>query len=126
MNRLWHCFNCSTDFESPRDLCPQCGADGQDPRAGGIIAPRVVIHLDPPHAILLGRGLNTYACNPAIRVGSKGTRASGDPSAVNCPLCRETAIWKELDEASRVPHAYRIPARVAVPVMIEPSKETSG
>lgn len=119
MSRLWHCFNCSTDFQDARDLCPKCGADGKDPRAGGVIAPRVVIHFDPPHAILKNRGLGSYACDATVKVGQNGTRATGDPSVVNCPVCRDSAAWKAAIEDLTNPPAYRVPvAKVAEPVPV--------
>ena len=109
MNRLWHCFNCSTNFQAAKDLCPNCGADGKDPKAGGVIAPRMVIHLDPPHAILHSKGLGFHACDPTAQVGTKGMRATGDPMAVTCPACMETDAFKALQGNLDVPHAYRVP-----------------
>ncbi len=113
MERFWHCFNCSTDFAAVRDLCPKCGADGKDPKAGGCIAPRTVIHLDPPHATLRNRGTGAHACDPTVQVGTQGMRASGEITAVNCPACLASKAGQELQGNLDVPHAYRVPATIA-------------
>ena len=114
MNRLWHCFLCSLNFEGPKGICPQCNLDGSKPEAGGAIAPRAVIHFDPPDPAfpqLEGiRGLRHHACDPTVRVGSKGMRASGEIGSVTCPACKETEVYKRIAGESEVPHAYRVPA----------------
>lgn len=117
MNRLWYCFNCSTEFQSPRDLCPNCKADGQDPRAKGVIAPRKVIHFDPPHAYLHGKGLGFHACDPKAQVGTKGMQASGDIRCVNCPACIASAAGKAMQDELDNPAAFRVPDTVAPEIL---------
>lgn len=122
MDRLWLCFNCEPQnkFQGPKPICPGCGADGNDPKSGGCIAPRVVIHFDPPHPVLKGKGLNTHACDTATRVGTKGMQASGDVRAVNCPACLASEAAKRMAEELDTPHAYRVPATIAA---AEPAAE---
>jgi hypothetical protein len=112
--RLWLCFNCQPqhEFDGGKGICPKCGADHDDPKSRGAVAPRVVIHFDPPHAVLQGRGIGCYACDPTKAVGSQGTRATGDPRVVNCPACKLTTAWKAAIDDINNPPAYRVPSTI--------------
>lgn len=115
MERLWLCFNCEphTEFQGPLPVCPVCKADGKDPKAAGCIAPRMVIHFDPPHAVFRGKGVGFHACDPKAQVGTLGMRASGDIRAVNCPACLASEPAKKMADDLETPHAYRVPPTAA-------------
>lgn len=123
MEMLFRCYNCDPVggklFQSRVNTCPACKLSGDDPKVGGMIAPCVVIHFDPPHPIVKNRGLNIIACQPGKKVGEDGLRATGDPREVLCPACKVTKAWKDLSEWMAVPPAYRVPL-VPVP---EPAEE---
>lgn len=93
---LWRCTNCTDpdsgdpgrDFEGPKPVCPECGADRD------LVAKVEVIHLDPPSRFR-GRGLRHAACDPKVRVNAAGSvRMTGVPSAVTCRRCRATPAWR--------------------------------
>lgn len=92
--RLWRCNNCGGSFEHDRQECRACGIDAAaEPRFAGVVIPVETIHYDPPHPVVRGHGTGFLACDPSRRVA--GSRATGEPSVVNCPRCRETGVWKE-------------------------------
>jgi hypothetical protein len=93
MARLFRCNNCGRTFEADRPVCETCGVDeAQDGRLTGIVVPIATIHFDPPHPKVRHRGQGRLACDPKRLVA--GSRATGEPSVVNCRLCRETEAWK--------------------------------
>lgn len=92
MSKLWKCYNCETpigvigyDFESDVPVCPKCGLDGRDPVMASRMTERVVIHFDPPHPIMRGRGINKRACDGKP---IHGGYAVGEPANVTCPECK--------------------------------------
>jgi hypothetical protein len=110
---LYLCFNCLNDkgvpgkpFEADLPVCP-CGVDGRSPDMAAYVHKREVIHFDPPHAILKGRGVRKVACTGAA-VGT-GQMASGHPAAVNCRKCQETAEYakacEQFGEPAPIPDA---------------------
>jgi len=74
--------------------CPKCVADKAIPRYAPLISEVVMIHFDPPGDLPeYGRG--SLACDPATPIPNrKGDRASGEASAVTCPMCKQTDEWK--------------------------------
>jgi hypothetical protein len=93
MARLFRCNNCGRTFEADRPVCETCGIDqAQDGRLTGIVVPIATIHFDPPHPKVRHRGQGRLACDSKRLVA--GSRATGEPSVVNCRLCRETEAWK--------------------------------
>lgn len=100
---LWRCRNqrCSTagpaerpsfEFEADAPTCPKCGVDKRQPDGLHVIAAVAVIHYDPPHERVDGRGRNTLACQPKRPV--MGLHATGETARVNCPRCRDTDVYK--------------------------------
>lgn len=122
MGKLFRCYNCDgpggipgKDFEADRPECPDCGADPPT------VTERAVIHFDPPSGIR-NRGANDAACSPGIRVGSgQQIHMTGVPSAVTCPACRATRLWRDAAAAAGVP---TIPAELDVPVTLDPATLT--
>ena len=105
MARLWRCTNCGRTFESDRAACETCGIDqAQDGRLAGIVVPIVTLHYDPPHPKVRNRGRGHLACDPKRPVA--GSRATGEPSVVNCPRCRETEDWKRAAAAAGTPEFH--------------------
>jgi len=75
--------------------CPKCVADKAIPRYASLIAEIVMIHFDAP-GDLPGYGSGVMACEPTMTIPNKrGDRATGEPSAVTCPMCKQTDAWKE-------------------------------
>lgn len=123
MTRLWHCFNCATDFEGPTAKCTGCGAENEGGR--DIIAQRLVIHFDPPHPIIKGRGLGHHACNPEQKVASQGMRSTGYPGSVTCPMCKASEVWKEQQGLLDTPMAYRVPTAKPEPAIQNMTNEVT-
>lgn len=93
MTRQWRCNNCGASFQSDRQACAACGVDAQaEPRFAGVVVPVETVHFDPPHPVVRGYGTGRLACDPRKQVA--GSRATGEPSVVNCPACRATPEWK--------------------------------
>lgn len=97
--KAWKCYNCGpvpagSDFAAADPVCPDCGADGRTPEGAGVVLPRTVIHLDPPHPVYRGKGLKHLACQPAVKVGTGGRMATGDPRQVSCPACQRTEAYQ--------------------------------
>lgn len=98
--RPWRCVNpacterpfglCEYDFWAKEPVCPKCGANAKSPQSGHLIVELVIIHLDPPGA--WGRGQGVYACTGKP---FRKDPATGDPTVVTCPLCKELPAWKE-------------------------------
>jgi hypothetical protein len=85
-------------FEAEKPVCPKCGMDRDaDPTHAQYITERVVIHLEPPHAVKFDRGAGHAACNPDLKVGRvvKGVRVvtTGEPLAVTCEACKQTEAF---------------------------------
>jgi hypothetical protein len=100
--RLWRCNNCGRVFEADAPACLTCGIDqAQDGRLAGIVVPVATIHFDPPHPRARGRGQGRLACDPKRAVA--GSRATGEPSVVNCARCRESDEWKRASAAAGAP-----------------------
>lgn len=92
------CMNCTNDkgtpgkpFAADVPKCP-CGVDGTLPEYAAFIVPQAVLHYDPPHAILKGKGTNKAACDGKP---VQGRYATGDPREVNCDQCKEKKVWKD-------------------------------
>lgn len=92
---LWICWNCTDEmgrpgkkFEADAPVCP-CGVDGNKPEMTGYIAKCEVIHFDPPHPVLKGRGMRRRVCDDKP-IHEAGGLASGHPAAVNCGACKRT------------------------------------
>jgi hypothetical protein len=100
MAKLYRCYNCTDatdmpgkDFAADLPKCPYCGLDGSPgTRFENRIVQLRAIHFDPPHPTVKNAGTGLPACGRP-RVGNMAM--SGDPDAVNCPACRESAAWKE-------------------------------
>ncbi len=113
VQRLWKCYACSAsghDFQAAQPVCPNCGHDGSDPkdRMAHLIAPRVVLHFNPPKKwpLMIGTGLT--ACTKQ-KVGTAGIRATGEVAVVNCPACQATKEYKEVSGGLAVPNEYAVP-----------------
>lgn len=115
--RLWRCVNAKCwdegkqghDFtsEGPVGQCDKCGVRSDDKRFGSVIVPRVVIHYHPPSGVVEHIGTGSTACRPGEPAHKY--RSSGAPTAVNCPLCMETDVFKaNLAEISLHPD-YDVP-----------------
>lgn len=98
--KLWKCYNCLDDRDNPgREFfsdarcCPNCGLDAdKEERFKSRIIPCVLIHFDPPHDIVEGRGVNKPAC------GAKKWQAmTGVPSVANCPACKRTDEFRQAE-----------------------------
>jgi len=96
---LYLCYNCASaehpmgkPFEADLPVCA-CGVDGRVPEMAAYIAKREVIHFDPPHDILKGRGKRKHACSDEA-VG-RGPMAAGHPAAVTCAKCTATEVYRE-------------------------------
>lgn len=120
--RLWKCWNpkCADkqgipghDFTSEDHVgtCDKCGLKSDDARFGKLIVPRVVIHFDAPSGIVEGAGVNYAACSAEF-TRTKGYRMSGEPVAVNCPLCRETEVFKKHDHDAKLHPDYDVPVEI--------------
>lgn len=103
MKKLFRCYACKNekglpgrDFTAELPVC-ECGIDARLPRFAHLIVTREVIHFDAPfdHPELChSMGVGYPACDPAKKIGEQ-FRASGEPLAVNCPVCIETAAFKK-------------------------------
>ena len=97
-HRLYRCYNCpdareipGRDFLADKPVCPACGLDGAPgSRFENKIVQLRTVHLDPPHASVKGSGIGSPACGGK----REGAMMSGDPNAVNCPKCKESAAFK--------------------------------
>lgn len=81
--------------------CPNCGLSNTHVSHGGNVVPLLLVHFDPPLTKeMYGRaGKGHIACNPAepvVKARPKGQElyATGEPLAVTCPKCKETAAFK--------------------------------
>ena len=76
--------------------CPCCEISITDKRFGKVISPLVVMHFEPPSHVA-GYGRGHYACDPGkvvVQVATRGRElATGEPRAVTCPSCKETAAY---------------------------------
>lgn len=105
----WRCYNCNNDkgdpgldFYGDKPICPKCGLDGTNQRYRGLFAALKVIHFDAPDPALAKgsgrhtRGIGHAACDPKLKVGT--VQATGEPTVVNCPACRESQAWIDADK----------------------------
>lgn len=107
--KAWKCYNCEAkgtnpggfDFEAEKPVCPQCTADGSTPRGRHAVLPRVVMHFDPPTAVV-GVGENAIACRPTVNIigNRNGIRATGEPSVVTCEACKATDAYKNASKGA--------------------------
>lgn len=119
MARFWRCYNpkCQPadakvpgfDFISEHKMgqCPKCGIE-KGTRFGGFIVPLVVVHFDAPSGVVEGRGVGYAACD-VTRDTRKGYRMTGEPAAVNCPLCKDTAAFKGQETEVALHPDYDLP-----------------
>ncbi len=77
------------DHEPP--VCPTCGTDMRE--RPEFIVRRKLMHYDPPHARLKGRGKNEAACGRTGWESDDRTGYTGDPGAVTCDRCKATEVW---------------------------------
>jgi hypothetical protein len=90
---LYRCANCRRVAEHPAPRCEPCGLDpAADPRDATYLAELAVVHFDPPHRTVFGRGLGHAACDPKTRVGV-GASFTGERDHVTCPACRAAAAF---------------------------------
>lgn len=88
---LYRCLNCLREAESP--TCEPCGLDSaKDPKDARSIVELCILHFDPPHPTVRGRGLGHAACDPRMKVGT-GAMYTGEKSVVNCPACKESSAF---------------------------------
>lgn len=107
------CTNCGRAFRAARPVCEPCKIDpAANPRFAKAIVEQVTIHFDPPSHVP-GAGLYHRACQPDVS-GYGGQMATGEPSAVTCETCLETAAWQAAHEVSGEP---RIPAEHDEPLV---------
>lgn len=93
------CLNCADDkgipgkkFWSDTAKC-SCGVDATVPELASYLKKLVLMHYDPPHPVLHGRGTNKKLCDGQsvhTLVPAKESY-TGDPSCVTCPLCKAHA-----------------------------------
>lgn len=99
MTKLFRCNNCGRTFEADRPVCATCDIDAaQDARLADIVVPILTVHFDPPHPKVRRRGQGHLACD--LKRPVAGSRATGEPSVVNCSRCRESEEWKRAYAAS--------------------------
>ena len=97
--KRYRCTNCGTEFVADKPACATCAIDATtDPQAAHVIHALVVVHYDPPHAKIKGRGRGHHACDPSQRVGKKG-RATGEARNVNCDACKATPAFQDAVKA---------------------------
>lgn len=98
--RMYRCNNPvhglkGREFEADPEACIcECGWEWKNEIVRqGYMQELIILHFDPPSEFP-NRGLRHLACDPKTAVGSSGSRATGEPSVVNCPRCKETDAFK--------------------------------
>lgn len=98
MAKRYRCINCGNEFVSEKRACVTCALDAAtDPQAAHVIFPLVLLHYDPPHPKIKGRGRGHRACDPTTPI-TKG-RGSGEARQVNCDACKATAAFRDAVKA---------------------------
>lgn len=124
--RLYRCYAClndkgthgvdfATDAADP--TCPTCGIAKSDKRAGQFIETLVLLHWEPPHphpGLAARVGCGHLACDPSVKtgMGGAGHRVTAEPSVVNCPGCKASAVFKAA-AASRLDPRFDLPVKAA-------------
>lgn len=97
---VYRCANCQEEAEHPAPgKCLPCGLDAkEEPRDAASLVELAVIHFDPPHKAIKGRGKGHAACNPKLKIGRGVAHATGEREHVTCPGCKfSTAFGEALD-----------------------------
>lgn len=106
-HKLYMCYNCmgtngvpGKPFEVERGdvACPECGLTQKESQSH--IVKREVIHFDPPHPKIKGKGTNKRACDGRA---IQGGMATGAPSSVTCPNCKTKPAYINAAEESGDP-----------------------
>lgn len=112
MSRLMFDFECDG---SP--VCPKCGADPKNAHQRSLITKLeyVHFHVEDKNGPVIGRGAKyRIACQPDKKhLGM----ATGEPSGVSCPACKETAEYKQTEAVSgfqgKAPKVVDLPEQAA-------------
>lgn len=89
------CLNCTDEtggrgkkFWAERPVC-SCGVDGKNPEYAGMLRRCVVVHFEPPHPVLKGKGTGKQLCDGRTTKEYDPNReaATGSYDAVTCPDC---------------------------------------
>lgn len=106
--RIYRCYGCKNEKEmlgvdftcdSENVVCPGCGLKQSDPAAGAAIVAVTILHYEPPFnhpEIGKKQGCGHIACDPNTPTGNGNCVYTGDPRVVNCPLCKQTTIYKSM------------------------------
>ena len=106
--RIYRCYGCKNesgmlgvDFtcDSENVVCPGCKLMASNPVAGGAITAVSILHYEPPYnhpEIGKKQGCGHIACDPNTPTGNGQCVYTGDPRVVNCPLCKNTEIFKAM------------------------------
>lgn len=86
------------DFEDAdkTGTCPKCGSTNKD--SPHLVVVRTAVHYlvnDPNGAILTRVGRRRLVCQPALKRLTGSHQCSGLHSAVTCPDCKDSAVFKE-------------------------------
>lgn len=100
-NRMFRCKGCDSHGPNGHEFCGdpdtakcKCGHTVKELQAAGVLYELTVVHFDPPGKFP-GKGLGFLACQPAVKVGTGGHRATGLHKAVNCPACIASAAFNQ-------------------------------
>ena len=102
------CLNCTDEtggkgkkFWSEKPVC-SCGVDGKDKQYAGVLRRCVVIHYEPPHPVLKGKGTGKQLCDgrPTKEYDPNKDAASGSYPAVTCPDCIAHPLFPGTDAES--------------------------
>lgn len=139
--RRYRCYNCHVvgshklgfDFVGPADLaavaCPSCGIEASGARGSQLIQTVAVIHFEPP---AVGNRAATFEGSNKVRVrGTLGSdrvacpaaddgsaqllqlRRTGEPSAVTCPACIGSEVFKAHAGRTAVDPRFDLPTTPA-------------
>lgn len=97
MSKFFRCENpdCATrpDFEAEHPVCPDCGADGRThPGLATELTPVHYLVKDAKGPIRTAIGQRAIACAPARARLFRS--CSGDRTAVTCPKCRASEVYR--------------------------------
>lgn len=81
------------DFWSTDGVCPKCNGTN---KGGGLVIALAIIHFHPPSG--KGMGSRIRPCD-GQNISHKNSSATPVPAEVTCPACRETDVWRKLNEA---------------------------
>lgn len=84
-------FDFTLEDDQP-PVCPSCETDMRE--RPEIVVRRKLIHYDPPHLKIKGRGQSKAACGAAGWESSDRVGFTGEPGSVSCPQCRATEVWR--------------------------------